>query len=59
MFNIADIVIVGCSILFGMTAGVVLVRYGIRVGNRLTIAAQNNEPMDMEPMPDILQERSH
>lgn len=40
----------------GILVGVVLMRYGLRVGNRLTIAAQNQEPIDLKPMPEILQE---
>ena len=42
----------------GIVVGVILVRYGIRVGNRLTIAAQNQEPLDLRSMPKILQEET-
>lgn len=56
MINLNDALIVVGSMIFGIIVGVVLVRYGIRVGNRITIAAQNNEPVDMKPMPKILQE---
>jgi len=55
MLSPNDAVIIGGAILLGVLIRVALVRYGIRVGNRLTIAAQNNEPLDLKKAP-LLQE---
>lgn len=42
----------------GLIVGVVLVRYGIRVGNRLTIAAMNSEPLDEKKVSAILESQT-
>jgi len=38
----------------GIIVGVILVRYGIRVGNRLTVAAMNSEPLDDRTVSRVL-----
>jgi len=56
MPSLFDILIVVGLLVFGIILGVILVRYGIRIGSRLTIAAQNGEPLDSPPVPGLLQE---
>jgi hypothetical protein len=50
-----DIITIGCCGLAFMLFGAALVRYGIGLGQKLTIAAQNDLPIDKK-MPEYLQE---
>ena len=50
------ITIAGCGLAF-MLIGVGLVRYGIGLGQKLTIAAQNDLPMGKR-LPDVFQEHT-
>lgn len=34
----------------GLLTGMITLRYGLRVGNKLTISAINNEPLDEKTM---------
>jgi hypothetical protein len=43
---------------YGVILGVVIVRYGIRIGNRMTLSAQNNAPLDEPVQRTILQEHA-
>ena len=52
------LVLVVFGISYGIIVGVILVRYGIRIGSRLTISAQNNEPLDVKQLPKNLQEHT-
>ena len=44
-------------VLLGVILGVLLLRYGIKLGTKLTIQAQNGLPLD-ELMPENLQEHT-
>lgn len=46
--------IIAGSMFFGVILATILVRYGIGIGNKLTIQAQNDLPIDKK-MPTILQ----
>ena len=50
-----QLIIIGCSMIVAMIVGACLVRYGIGLGQKLTIASQNDMPIDKK-MPEIMQE---
>jgi len=50
------LIIAGCSVALMLT-GAVLVRYGIGLGQKLTIAAQNDLPLGKH-IPPLLQEHT-
>lgn len=50
-----QIIAIGSCVLAAMLLGAALVRYGIGLGQKLTIAAQNDMPIDKR-MPAVLQE---
>ena len=50
-----DIVIISIALIAAMVVGAGLVRYGIGLGQKLTIAAQNDLPMGKK-IPQVLQE---
>lgn len=50
-----EIIAIGGCVLAAMLLGAALVRYGIGLGQKLTIAAQNDMPMDKK-MPVVMQE---
>lgn len=52
----AILIAFGC-VTAAMLLGAALVRYGIGLGQKLTIAAQNDLPMDKK-LPSILQEHT-